>query len=122
MKKVFSYTLLALYIINIFGVLWPYLEYATNKEYIAKVLCINQDKKELNCEGKCFLAERIKTGQEQKDKDTSLNNEEVKLYCFQAEPQLPLNSFKPNSIFPQNNKTIHFQTYYSGIFHPPQIS
>lgn len=121
MKRALSYILLTLYLINIFGVLWPYLEYAANKEYIAKVLCINKDVAELNCEGKCFLAERIKTEQQQRDKETTLNDYEVKLYLTQTTAQVPFKLFKQLTARHQKNITIHFQTYYSGIFHPPKL-
>lgn len=38
----------------------PVIEYNINYDYIVKVLCINKDKPELNCKGKCQLAKEIK--------------------------------------------------------------
>lgn len=37
----------------------PYAEYILNYEYISEVLCINQDKPELECDGKCYLKSQI---------------------------------------------------------------
>ena len=37
----------------------PYLEYVINYDYIGSVLCINKDKPELECNGKCHLKEQI---------------------------------------------------------------
>ncbi len=37
----------------------PYAEYVLNYEYISEVLCINQDKPELECDGKCYLRKQI---------------------------------------------------------------
>lgn len=39
--------------------LLPYAEYALNYKYISEVLCINQDKPELECDGKCYLKRKI---------------------------------------------------------------
>lgn len=37
----------------------PYVEYVLNYEYISEVLCINQDKPELECDGKCYLRKQV---------------------------------------------------------------
>lgn len=42
-----------------------------NREYIAKVLCENRKRPELHCDGKCFLAKKLKQQQEKQDKETS---------------------------------------------------
>ena len=43
----------------VFKSLSPFVDYAINKEYIAKVLCINQEKPELACHGKCHLKKEL---------------------------------------------------------------
>ncbi|MGF7215301.1 hypothetical protein GGR92_001441 [Spirosoma lacussanchae] len=45
--------------------------YHANKDYIARVLCENRDKPQLHCDGKCFLAKRLKASQERQDKETT---------------------------------------------------
>lgn len=45
--------------------------YQLNKEYIARVLCENRDKPELHCDGKCYLAKRLKAQQDRQDKETT---------------------------------------------------
>ena len=37
----------------------PYVEYVLNQDYIAEFLCVNKDKPELKCHGKCHLAKQI---------------------------------------------------------------
>lgn len=44
--------------------------YQINKEYITRVLCENRDKPQLNCNGQCYLAKKLKAQEEQKDKQT----------------------------------------------------
>lgn len=43
----------------------PYLEYIINQDYIAEFLCINKDKPELQCNGKCHLVKQIEKQQQQ---------------------------------------------------------
>lgn len=45
--------------------------YQLNKDYIARVLCENRDKPELHCDGKCYLAKRLKAQQDRQDKETT---------------------------------------------------
>ncbi len=42
----------------------PLFEYVVNQDYIAEFLCVNKDKSELNCKGKCYLMKQL---QEQED-------------------------------------------------------
>ena len=44
----------------------PYVEYILNQNYIAEFLCVNKDKPQLQCNGKCFLMKEI---EKQKDGD-----------------------------------------------------
>lgn len=45
--------------------------YQINKAYITRVLCENRDKPQLHCNGKCYLAKKLKEQQEKQDKQTS---------------------------------------------------
>ena len=40
--------------------IWPYVEYFSNQDYIASVLCENKDKPWVSCNGKCYLTKQIK--------------------------------------------------------------
>lgn len=44
----------------------PYVEYVLNQDYIAEFLCINKDKPQLQCNGKCHLVKEI---EKQKEKN-----------------------------------------------------
>ncbi|WP_177229064.1 hypothetical protein [Pustulibacterium marinum] len=37
----------------------PFVEYAVNYDYIATVLCINKDKPQMHCNGKCHLTKMV---------------------------------------------------------------
>ncbi|SNY94677.1 hypothetical protein SAMN06265377_0337 [Flagellimonas pacifica] len=47
----------------------PVIEYVINEDYIAEFLCINKDKIELQCNGKCYLMQRLSEQNEEKGKN-----------------------------------------------------
>lgn len=63
--KSFSATFFVLlYILAMTRPVMPLVEYLINEDYIAEFLCINKDKVELQCNGKCYLMQKL---QEQND-------------------------------------------------------
>ena len=58
----------------------PFIEYMINYDYISKVLCINKNKPELSCNGKCHLMKTLKKEQEKvkKEEEKRKNKEEKK--------------------------------------------
>ena len=43
----------------------PFMEYELNRDFIARVLCINKDKPQRKCNGKCHLGKQLKKAAEQ---------------------------------------------------------
>ncbi len=60
MNKIIGIGLFFLYLFTVIRPIIPYIEYAVNKNYIAKVLCVNKKKPELHCNGKCYLNRQLK--------------------------------------------------------------
>ena len=59
--------------------------YHANKDYIARVLCENRDKPDLHCDGKCYLAKKLKAQQDRQDKETTervQNTPTLQLFCL----------------------------------------
>ena len=52
----------------------PYFEYMLFKDYIADNLCIEKDKPDNCCQGKCYLEEQLKKSAEPIDAERSTNN------------------------------------------------
>ncbi len=42
-----------------FSLLFVQLEFSVNQPYIARVLCMNRDKPQIKCDGKCFLTKEL---------------------------------------------------------------
>lgn len=68
--SVFYLTIMVIYLI------WPvlpYVEYAINKDYIAKNLCVKKDVPNNDCKGHCYLHERLNKSSEPLDAGTDDN-------------------------------------------------
>lgn len=46
-----------------------WVDYMVNSDYIATVLCINKEKIELKCDGKCYLAQQLKKQKSQQEQE-----------------------------------------------------
>ena len=87
MKKLIALTLLLVLFLSAVRPYFPYLDYAINKEYIAKVLCENIEKPKLKCNGKCHLKKELKKVMEadESDQETRLkasDQDHFYLYCW----------------------------------------
>lgn len=59
MKRVILLTLAAALLIASASKVVLIADYVLNYDYISKVLCINRDKPEMKCNGKCHLAKQV---------------------------------------------------------------
>lgn len=96
------------------------LDYALNKEYIARVLCINKNKPEKNCNGKCHLKKQLKEQDKKEQSPVNSAREKVEIKLFSdfkklIEQPLFVTTIKHNSPFFSSKSSIHLPV----IFHPP---
>lgn len=99
-----------------------YLDYTVRKDYISKVLCINKDKPDLKCNGKCFLAQKIKQVQEEEETSKNVSQKLEISFFFNRCPQFEFNNsldycLKTAIIYVIS---IYSEEYIHGIFHPPR--
>lgn len=102
---------------------FPFLEYVFNYEYIANVLCVNKEKVELNCNGKCYLMSKLAAESKEADKSEKRIPLEFTfsllfLNKFQDYDTLFLNrdSFLINIFFKENKYKFN---YFSELIKPP---
>lgn len=98
----------------------PYVEYFLNKEYIVEFLCINKDKPELKCDGKCHLAKQIKKQQENEPKSMRVSLENypigfINIYNIQSHLILITSS---DSGFSYSN--LYYSDYKASYLKPPE--
>jgi len=70
MRTVIVYIWLITTILPTFSQWGTIAYYQINKEYITRVLCENRDRPQLNCNGQCYLAKKLKEQQEKQDQQT----------------------------------------------------
>lgn len=102
-----------------FGV---FIEYQLNKEFIQEVLCINKDKPDLDCQGYCYVSEKIKK-QHQDDSTITREFKQAQHYFEQVALEIPKPKFELSTQV-LNPKTHQFldQLLSFDIFHPPTFS
>ncbi len=64
MKIWFSVLTVSLFLSSIFRPVFPVYDYFLNYDYIVNVLCINRDKPEMHCDGKCYLKKEFSENNE----------------------------------------------------------
>lgn len=102
----------------------PVLDYWVNYKYIANELCENQDKPELECNGKCHLKKELAkaaTEESSTSKDKKqVSKQEIQILFYQETFQL---ESKKTLIVSTETPTYYFNNYFhlnsSQIFHPP---
>jgi hypothetical protein len=102
---------------------YPYLSYVVNKGYIVEFLCINKEKPELKCNGKCHLKNKIaKQSKEEKKSESPARS------WFQDNFVLwvPFKSYISLNELPDDYCSLYFNyfiNYYFlsqySFFHPP---
>ncbi len=102
----------------------PFLEYAVLYDYIKTELCVNVDKPELKCNGKCHLKKELSQASdtENKTQKNSASSMEYQVLYFQdfgTEPIFVTIKQSVKVLF-SYNKTYVFR-FMNAIFHPPLI-
>ncbi len=95
-----------------------------NRTYIANTLCINRDKPQLHCNGKCYLMTKLKLAEENEKKQAAktkfdtfsgfLNGQKIKV----SPEAFTFSSIKPSLLyvcFYRSNKC-------DAIFRPPRVT
>lgn len=97
----------------------PFVEYAVNYDYISKVLCINKEKVELNCKGKCYVMKQLEKQQQEDFNSLQISMEEYPIGFVELVSVPKGNSFQ----FQNKNRFLYQQNYSflvgNSVFHPP---
>lgn len=104
---------------------WGMIAYfQINKEYITRVLCENRDKPQLHCDGKCYLAKRLKAQQDKHDKETTERVQQTSLIQLFCESHFSFD-FAPFVGLTHRQLFIYLIASYKapihGLFRPPWV-
>lgn len=96
--------------------------YRINQEQIAEKYCVNKDKPELRCKGKCHLKKQMDKTQQDGSQDKRVaETGEWTVFLVPSVPSISLRSFfvsLKQTISPQDPYTF---LYHPDVFHPPQF-
>lgn len=99
----------------------PFVEYAINYDYISKILCINKDKPEMGCKGKCQLMKKLEQQQEDDFNSLRISMEEYPIGFVSI---LNVKSVREDFYKKQQQfsyKKGYYYLFNKEIFHPPTV-
>ncbi len=101
----------------------PLVEYAVNYDYIVKVLCINKNRPEIHCNGKCYLSKELaKTNDSESSPFQKLKNSGQKIldiYILPAITEIRTPEKRPFFNFNFTYETAYSFLFLTHIFKPP---
>jgi len=123
LRKSVCLLLLLLIIVQSFNKLGIILAFNINQNYIAASLCVNKDKPQLHCNGRCFLAKKLRQAEQNEEKQRAENQEKANVLFFCKLNRLELNGSIINR-GPQNFNPFYLKfkpsIFTNDIFKPPQ--
>jgi hypothetical protein len=123
MRKIAAMLFVCVYFIAVIKPYLPLLSYSFNKKDIAARYCVNKDKPQMHCEGKCHLAKELKKA----------SKEDVKLpQIFKTTTEQISRPFQQTGFLNPVTSLIHVQIstyleskgyhYSATIFEPPRFT
>ena len=98
--------------------------YEMNKEYITKNFCVNKDKPEMECDGKCHMKKMLKKSKDKQEESFPEGTLEVKFISYLKpyfHQEYCKNDFIPPSLFSGYIEQLKSNLFFHNIFHPPQV-
>lgn len=100
--------------------------YELNKDYIAKNLCVNRDKPQMKCCGKCYLKKHLnKIGNDESSKNlpNKVEKNEVMVFVIPSSFSILHHSFNTKTkVFNPSLQNLYNTSVYKSIFHPPSLA
>ena len=103
----------------------PLVEYSFKYDYFSKVLCINKDKPELQCNGKCQLSKKlIETAPVNSDNDNPtippINLEDYPITYLHSDKNSLVSLSTSSKTDYSTIKNKKSKNYINSVFRPPQ--
>jgi len=120
MIRIYALVLIAVFASLLVKPVIPYLEYLTRKNFIIENLCINREKPETTCNGKCHLKKQIQKESENSTKQPFRplqEQNEITDYVIWGTVDGEIQS-QVRLIRPFHREIYSFQ-FSKKIFHPP---
>jgi hypothetical protein len=119
-KSILAHILIITTLAANFNQLFVYAGFELNENFIVSELCVNRDRPQLHCNGKCYLMRKLKQA-EQKEKSRDRENQRS---LFQQGVVVEKLSFSPLvvQLTPEYQSEIPFRLpqFAADIFQPPR--
>jgi len=119
LKRTIAFLIILSLISAHFSKLYVFAGFELNRSYIAEKLCINKNKPELNCHGKCFLMKKLAETEKKQESERTAQQKNL----FQEIATLANSRFKFNTQLLAEINTPFISNYQLirefPIFHPP---
>jgi hypothetical protein len=126
-KKITGVVLLITITFKMFMAPLIFADYELRKDFIIKNYCVNKNRPEMHCDGKCYLAKQLEKA-EQEDQKQATGNFISKLLSFESEFKTNYfaNFFAKKSLRIKENPNFQYAESFSmlhtfSFFHPPQV-
>lgn len=97
-------------------------DYALNKAYIARTLCVNKSKPSMHCNGKCHLRKQLQKEENGDEQTPNRSYQKFQEVFFEPYTPVALNNTVQDKVeAPTGNTTLYISRYISSIFHPPGV-
>ena len=123
MLRIYPILFTLLYMLAMLKPVLPVFDYVVNQDYIAEYLCINKDKPEMHCDGKCYVMQMLE--EQRNEKKQNLPSIDLREYPIGFVTVLTLENttFSPSDLKNTNNYTNKYSFLNSyQYFHPPIFS
>lgn len=121
-RKAFFYIALIASLIQPANVLLTYTAWSVNHEYIARTLCVNRNRPERCCEGKCYLSKQLEKHDD--TQNTPFQVREGQFSSFYVRGHAPVLSIAVQAVFRLYPLAVSavVERPLSSVFHPPCLS
>lgn len=102
----------------------PMIDYVIRYDYISQELCVNTDKPELHCNGKCYVGQEIAKNQQHNSNHQEVSKAPLIAEHFINENILTFNNFGFNDgslLMVEHKDDLYFYNPHFSVFHPPLI-
>ena len=122
LQRFISALLLLIFLVQTFDQSIIELNFLANRSYISKELCVNRDKPQMQCNGKCALSKQITQQEKQSEQSGNSKREkfEVQFFNLPEEINLTAHSSVINISYYELN-TCTLSEYKQTVFHPPAV-
>lgn len=120
MKKAFAYMMLALITASSLQQLGVLGMYWFSQDYITEKFCVNKDKPELKCKGKCHMADMMADNSEKESKAVSHVENVLPVYFTELSVDVP-SPLILQSFTEEPRELCLTDAYYDTPFQPPEF-